>query len=76
LIFGYLTAAPFGGEGWIDGVNSGDIIGGPHLVGLICIFGGHLSGMDHQPFGAGWVVPFIGKREAFYLSYSLGRLRA
>jgi len=41
VIFGYLLKAPFGGEGWIIGVNNmEDIIGGHIWVGLVCIFGG------------------------------------
>ena len=41
VIFGYLFRAPFGGEGWIIGVNSmEDIIGGHIWLGLTCIFGG------------------------------------
>ena len=41
VIFGYLLASPFGGEGWIVGVNNmEDIIGGHIWVGLICISGG------------------------------------
>jgi photosystem II CP43 chlorophyll apoprotein len=72
VIFGYLTRAPFGGEGWIIGVNSmEDIIGGHIWLGLICIFGGIWHTIT-KPFG--WVRrAFIWNGEA-YLSYSLGAL--
>ncbi len=72
VIFGYLLKAPFGGEGWIIGVNNmEDIIGGHIWIGLICIFGG-IWHILTQPFG--WVRrAFIWNGEA-YLSYSLGAL--
>ena len=71
-IFGYLTASPFGGEGWIVGVNNmEDIIGGHIWVGLICISGG-IWHILTKPFG--WARrAFIWSGEA-YLSYSLGAL--
>ena len=71
-IFGYLTKAPFGGEGWIVGVNNmEDIIGGHIWVGLLCIFGGIFHVLT-KPFG--WARrAFIWSGEA-YLSYSLGAL--
>jgi len=71
-IFGYLTKAPFGGEGWIIGVNNmEDIIGGHIWVGLLCIFGGIFHVLT-KPFG--WARrAFIWSGEA-YLSYSLGAL--
>ncbi len=71
-IFGYLTKAPFGGEGWIVGVNNmEDIIGGHIWVGLLCIFGGIFHILT-KPFG--WARrAFIWSGEA-YLSYSLGAL--
>ena len=71
-IFGYLVKAPFGGEGWIIGVNNmEDIIGGHIWIGIICIGGGiwHIL-----------TTPFAWARRAFiwsgeaYLSYSLGAL--
>ncbi|NET50148.1 MAG: photosystem II reaction center protein CP43 [Merismopedia sp. SIO2A8] len=72
IIFGYLAASPFGGDGWIVGVNNmEDVIGGHIWVGLICIFGG-LWHIFTKPFG--WVRrAFVWSGEA-YLSYSLGAL--
>jgi len=71
-IFGYLFDAPFGGEGWLIGVdNMEDIIGGHIWVGLICIFGG-IYHILTKPFA--WARrAFIWSGEA-YLSYSLGAL--
>ncbi|MGF1514247.1 MAG: photosystem II reaction center protein CP43 [Elainellaceae cyanobacterium] len=72
IIFGYLTRAPFGGEGWIIGVdNMEDIIGGHIWVGLICIAGGVWHILT-KPFA--WARrAFVWSGEA-YLSYSLGAL--
>ena len=72
VIFGYLLRSPFGGEGWIIGVNNmEDIIGGHIWVGLICIAGGVWHILT-TPFG--WARrAFIWSGEA-YLSYSLGAL--
>ncbi|NEP01618.1 MAG: photosystem II reaction center protein CP43 [Symploca sp. SIO2E9] len=72
VIFGYLVDAPFGGEGWIIGVNNmEDIIGGHIWIGLICISGG-IWHILTKPFG--WARrAFIWSGEA-YLSYSLGAL--
>jgi len=72
VIFGYLLNAPFGGEGWIVGVNNmEDIIGGHIWIGFICIAGGVWHILT-KPFG--WVRrAFIWSGEA-YLSYSLGAL--
>jgi photosystem II CP43 chlorophyll apoprotein len=72
VIWGYLFRAPFGGEGWIIGVDSmEDIIGGHIWIGLTCIFGG-IWHVITKPFG--WVRrAFIWNGEA-YLSYSLGAL--
>ena len=71
-IFGYLLASPFGGAGWIVGVNNmEDIIGGHIWVGLICIAGG-IWHILTKPFG--WARrAFVWSGEA-YLSYSLGAL--
>ncbi|MEB3119266.1 MAG: photosystem II reaction center protein CP43 [Limnothrix sp.] len=71
-IFGYLTKAPFGGEGWIVSVNNmEDIIGGHIWVGLTCIAGG-IWHILTKPFA--WARrAFIWSGEA-YLSYSLGAL--
>ena len=72
VIFGYLTKAPFGGEGWIISVNNmEDVIGGHIWIGLTCIAGGiwHI-----------FTKPFAWSRRASiwsgeaYLSYSLGAL--
>lgn len=72
VIFGYLVSSPFGGEGWIVGVNNmEDIIGGHIWIGLICI-GGGVWHILTKPFG--WARrAFIWSGEA-YLSYSLGAL--
>ena len=71
-IFGYVLASPFGGAGWIVGVdNMEDIIGGHIWVGLLCISGG-IWHILTKPFG--WARrAFIWNGEA-YLSYSLGAL--
>ena len=72
VIFGYLTRSPFGGEGWIVGVNNlEDVVGGHIWIGLICIAGG-IWHILTKPFG--WARrAFIWSGEA-YLSYSLGAL--
>ncbi|MEM9980266.1 MAG: photosystem II reaction center protein CP43 [Cyanobacteria bacterium P01_D01_bin.2] len=72
VIWGYVVGAPFGGDGWIVGVDSmEDIIGGHIWIGLICISGG-IWHILTKPFG--WVRrAFIWSGEA-YLSYSLGAL--
>jgi len=72
VIFGYLTKAPFGGEGWIVSVNNmEDIIGGHIWIGLVCISGG-IWHILTKPFA--WARrAFIWSGEA-YLSYSLGAL--
>lgn len=72
IIFGYLASSPFGGDGWIVGVdNMEDIIGGHIWVGLICIAGGVWHILT-KPFA--WARrAFIWSGEA-YLSYSLGAL--
>ncbi len=72
IIFGYLTKAPFGGEGWLIGVdNMEDIIGGHIWVGLLCITGG-IWHILTKPFA--WARrAFVWSGEA-YLSYSLGAL--
>ena len=71
-IFGYVVGSPFGGDGWIIGVDSmEDIIGGHIWVGIICISGGVWHILT-KPFG--WARrAFVWSGEA-YLSYSLGAL--
>ncbi|NCJ07030.1 photosystem II 44 kDa subunit reaction center protein [Synechococcales cyanobacterium C] len=72
IIFGYLLGSPFGGDGWIVGVdNLEDVVGGHIWIGLICITGGIWHVLT-KPFG--WARrAFIWSGEA-YLSYSLGAL--
>jgi photosystem II CP43 chlorophyll apoprotein len=71
-IFGYLTKAPFGGEGWIIGVdNLEDVIGGHIWIGLICISGG-IWHILTRPFG--WARRALIWNGEAYLSYSLGAL--
>jgi photosystem II CP43 chlorophyll apoprotein len=72
IIFGYLFKAPFGGEGWLCGVdNMEDVIGGHIWVGLLCISGG-IWHILTKPFG--WARrAFVWNGEA-YLSYSVGAL--
>lgn len=72
VIFGYLTKAPFGGEGWMISVgNMEDIIGGHIWIGLTCIFGG-IWHILTQPFG--WARRALIWNGEAYLSYSLGAL--
>jgi photosystem II CP43 chlorophyll apoprotein len=71
-IFGYLLKSPFGGEGWIIGVdNVEDIVGGHLWVAFMCLWGGVFHILT-KPFA--WVRrAFVWSGEA-YLSYSLGAL--
>ncbi|WP_035991430.1 photosystem II reaction center protein CP43 [Leptolyngbya sp. KIOST-1] len=72
VIFGYLLGSPFGGDGWIIGVNNmEDIIGGHIWVGLICI-GGGIFHILTKPFG--WARRALIWSGEAYLSYSLGAL--
>ena len=72
VIFGYLTKAPFGGEGWIISVNNmEDIIGGHIWIGLICISGG-IWHILTRPFG--WARRALIWSGEAYLAYSLGAL--
>jgi photosystem II CP43 chlorophyll apoprotein len=72
LILGYVFRSPFGGEGWIMGVNTlEDIVGGHIVVGGICVIGGIWHCLTKP---SAWVRrTFIWSGEA-YLSYSLGAL--
>lgn len=71
-IFGYVLASPFGGDGWIVGVNNmEDIIGGHIWVGLLCI-GGGIWHILTKPFG--WARRALIWNGEAYLSYSLGAL--
>jgi photosystem II CP43 chlorophyll apoprotein len=70
IIFGYLTRAPFGGEGWIIGVdNMEDIIGGHIWLGLTCIAGGVWHILT-KPFA--WARRALIWSGEAYLSYSIG----
>ena len=41
IIFGYIFKAPYGGEGWLIGVNNlEDIVGGHIWLGSMCVVGG------------------------------------
>jgi len=72
VIFGYLAGSPFGGNGWIVGVdNMEDIIGGHIWIGLICI-GGGVWHILTKPFG--WARRALIWSGEAYLSYSLGAL--
>jgi photosystem II CP43 chlorophyll apoprotein len=72
VIFGYLVGSPFGGDGWIVGVNNmEDIIGGHIWIGLICI-GGGIWHILTKPFG--WARRALIWSGEAYLSYSLGAL--
>ena len=72
IIFSYLLKSPFGGEGWIVGVNNmEDVIGGHIWIGVICVVGG-IWHILTRPFS--WARrAFVWSGEA-YLSYSLGAL--
>ncbi|ASC73621.1 Photosystem II CP43 reaction center protein [Halomicronema hongdechloris C2206] len=71
-ILGYLTDTPFGGKGWIIGVdNMEDIIGGHIWIALICIAGGVWHILT-KPFG--WARRALIWSGEAYLSYSLGAL--
>jgi photosystem II CP43 chlorophyll apoprotein len=72
VIFGYLLKSPFGGAGWIIGVNNmEDVIGGHIWIGLICI-GGGIWHILTKPFG--WARRALIWSGEAYLSYSLGAL--
>jgi photosystem II CP43 chlorophyll apoprotein len=69
VIFGYLVSSPFGGEGWLVGVdNMEDVIGGHIWVALICISGGIFHILT-KPFG--WARRALVWSGEAYLSYSL-----
>ncbi|MFL0725222.1 MAG: photosystem II reaction center protein CP43 [Prochlorococcus sp.] len=72
VIFGYLFNSPWGGNGWITGVNSmEDIVGGHIWVAALLFAGGHFH-IATKPWG--WVRrAFIWNGEA-YLSYALAGL--
>jgi len=70
IIFGYLVSTPWGGQGWIVGVNSmEDVVGGHVYLGVIEIIGG-LFHIFTKPYG--WARrAFIWNGEGL-LSYALG----
>ena len=72
VIFGYVFSSPWGGTGWITGVNSmEDLIGGHIYVAALLFVGGHFH-IATKPWG--WVRrAFIWNGEA-YLSYALAGL--
>jgi photosystem II CP43 chlorophyll apoprotein len=64
-----LVSSPFGGEGWLVGVdNMEDVIGGHIWVALICISGGIFHILT-KPFG--WARRALVWSGEAYLSYSL-----
>ena len=71
-IFSYVLSSPFGGDGWIVGVDTlEDVIGGHVVVSVLCLLGGvwHICS---SPWA--WARrSFVWSGEA-YLSYSLGAL--
>jgi photosystem II CP43 chlorophyll apoprotein len=72
LIFGYILRSPFGGDGWIIGVNTVDDIVGGHLwVGSLCLVGGVLH-IFTRP--SAWVRRALVWSGEAYLSYSLAAL--
>ena len=67
IIFGYLLSTPWGGGGWMVGVNSmEDIVGGHVYLGVVVIIGG-LFHLFTQPYG--WA------RRAFRLAIWICRRR-
>ncbi|NJP09825.1 MAG: photosystem II reaction center protein CP43 [Leptolyngbyaceae cyanobacterium RU_5_1] len=71
-IFGYLTKDPFGGGGWIVGVNNlEDVVGGHIWLALILISGGVWHILT-RPFG--WARRALIWSGEAYLSYSVGAL--
>ncbi len=71
-IFSYLVSSPFGGEGWIVGVNNlEDVVGGHVWVGIICI-GGGIFHIFTKPYA--WARRALVWSGEAYLSYSLGAL--
>nr|YP_003795274.1 photosystem II 47 kDa protein [Chromera velia]ADJ66516.1 photosystem II 47 kDa protein [Chromera velia] len=71
-IFKYLIRSPFGGEGWIVGVdNMEDIIGGHIWVGFLCLLGSFWHIASYPWIWLHWW--FVWSGEA-YLSYSLAAL--
>jgi photosystem II CP43 chlorophyll apoprotein len=72
IIFSYVLRSPFGGDGWIIGVdNMEDIIGGHWWVGILCFFGGILH---IKSIPASWARRALIWSGEAYLSYSLGAL--
>lgn len=72
IIFGYIFKAPYGGDGWVIGVNNlEDIVGGHLLLGGTCLVGG-VWHVVTKPLA--WARRTLVWSAEAYLSYSLAAL--